>query len=387
MLTKRTRKSKKSNVRLAILSIMLLAIFGVAIATNAFDLERFRECPVILPQNGVITANGSSLRWNIEGDTLYLHGGTGVTLNTAGFRSPWEQHGEAIGTVVFTGPVVGESSLANLFANLPRLRTIQGLELLDVSNVEDMHGMFYSARHLAHLDVSNWNTANVRDMSFMFHGVISQTELDVSGWNTENVTNMRAMFQLTNISELDVSNWNTQNVEDMSWMFTNSTTTAKLDVGRWNTGNVTNMRNMFRGVARLEELDVSNWNVSNVRNMSGMFLATSMPKLNLSRWNTQNVENMEGIFEHSTRLNVLHLGAGFATPEGENGRWSLSTLFPGKGWRNVGSGTIEQPEGEFFLSSEELNNRYVNPATRTSEIWVQWWHFEMPDEWREAHRH
>ena len=86
------------------------------------------------------------------------------------------------------------TSLYKFFANLPKLKTITGLEYLNTEKVTNMSYMFYSCSSLTSLDVTHFNTAKVTNMNNMFYNCSSLTSLDVTYFNTANVTDMNKMF-------------------------------------------------------------------------------------------------------------------------------------------------------------------------------------------------
>ena len=191
---------------------------------------------------------------------------------------------------------------------------IDGLNLLDTSNVENMFCMFQACSNVKNLDVSNWDTSSVTNMKAMFNKCKDLSKLDVSNWNTSKVTNMSYMFQhCTELTELDVSRWNTSNVTDMNFMFCGKDSLnrvymkiKKLDVSKWDTGKVTNMNAMFALCSALENLDVSNWNTGKVANMEGMFSQCyKLTKLDVSKWDTSSVTNMQAVFQDCTNLTEL----------------------------------------------------------------------------------
>jgi len=107
----------------------------------------------------------------------------GVISASRGETSPWHAQREEIQTITIDGTVIGAASLSGLFAGLERLTAIEGLQYIDVSNVQNMSGMFRGASALESLDLSTWDTRHVRmnrarnavglDMSDMFAGTYS----------------------------------------------------------------------------------------------------------------------------------------------------------------------------------------------------------------------
>jgi surface protein len=85
-------------------------------------------------------------------------------------------------------------------------------ETLCVSNVINMHGMFYGETSF-NQNISNWDVSNVKDMGHMFYAAISFNQ-DISNWNTKNVKNFNHMFVYAKQFYQDLSNWDTSSVID-----------------------------------------------------------------------------------------------------------------------------------------------------------------------------
>ena len=75
------------------------------------------------------------------------------------------------------------------------LTEIDGLELLDTSDVVYMDGMFEGCEKLTTLDLSNFDTSSVTNMNFMFEDCSNLTTIYVSDkWNTNKVSKNSRMF-------------------------------------------------------------------------------------------------------------------------------------------------------------------------------------------------
>ena len=68
----------------------------------------------------------------------------------------------------------------------------QDISSWDVSDVEDMSGMFYAAFSFNH-DISGWNVSDVEDMNLMFYQAYSFDQ-DLSNWDVSDVNLMSAIF-------------------------------------------------------------------------------------------------------------------------------------------------------------------------------------------------
>lgn len=185
-------------------------------------------------------------------------------------------------------------------ANVPRNVTIEGLENLNTSNVEDMALMFTGAfNNVENINIANWDVSNVKDMFGMFAASMNFTRnLDLSKWNVSNVEDMTAMFlfSLNTLPKFDISAWNVSKVKYMMGTFALTLNNLKeFDISKWNVSNVREEALMFAGsLNQIEKFDISKWNQSKAKLMTGMFLGSlnKIDSFDISKWNTSNVEDM-----------------------------------------------------------------------------------------------
>lgn len=223
------------------------------------------------------------------------------------------------------------------------LTTIEHLDYLNTSEVDDMRLMFSSCASLETLDLSSFNTEKVKymyamfdgaknlrsiklpkgfigssvtDLNATFKGCESLTELDLSGSNSENVKDMKAMFYgCRALSKLDLTDFKTGQVTTMENMFCICSTLETLDVSSFNTENVTTMLGMFNNCSSLRSLDLSSFNTRKVAYMQNMFQGcTNLESIDLSSFDTENMKSMIGMFFSCTKLETLDLSS-FATPK------------------------------------------------------------------------
>ena len=288
------------------------------------------------------------------------------------WRTPAERR--EIKTVVFDESFkdVRPTDCGTWFWSFEALTTIEHLDYLNTSDVEDMHSMFSNCTSLETLDLSSFNTKKVKYMYTMFNGATnlrsiklpkgfiassvtdldatfkgceSLTELDLSGSNSENVKDMKEMFcgckalsklvltdfkteQVTTMKNmfficstletLDVSSFNTENVTTMQGMFNNCSSLRSLDLPGFNTANVTEMSSMFKKCSSLRSLDLSSFDTRKVTDMQSMFEGcTNLESIDLSSFDTENMISMTGMFFSCTKLETLDLSS-FATPKMES---------------------------------------------------------------------
>lgn len=91
----------------------------------------------------------------------------------------------------------------------------------DVSNVEDMEGLFSFCYATTFGDLSKWDVSKVENMSEMFYWCRHLKEIDISNWNTEKLTNASRMFEFcTDITSIgDLSDWNIDKLYNANEMF------------------------------------------------------------------------------------------------------------------------------------------------------------------------
>ena len=332
--------------------------------------------------------------WYIT-QTGILHIGAGE-LGPAS-DNPWNaQHysGVAgINSIVFDGQVKANQDSNSLFSGMENVANIENLDYLDTSEVENAIYMFEDVSSLTSLDLSNFNTSKINDMSAMFTGMSSLEELNLSSFDTSNVTSMEKMFNsCISLKSLDLSTFNTSKVTNMSGMFNVMNQLEDLNLGSLDTSNVTSMDDMFAGCTLLKNLDLSTFNTSKVTNMSRMFEFTNLlTDLDVSSFDTSNVTSMDDMFYDCTNLKNLDLSS-FNTSKVTNmsgmfGQMKLKKLFLGADtkldssvdlsnndpdtfsgkWQNIGTGTVDEPNGEWTGTSEQLIAR---TGTGTADTYV-----------------
>ena len=257
-----------------------------------------------------------------------------------------------------------------MFANLTKLEQLN-VSKFNTNNVASMAGIFEGVSNLTNLDISNFNTDKVTDMALMFAGMTKLEQLDVSNFNTNNTASMAGMFEgVSNLTNLDISNFNTDKVTDMALMFAGMTKLEQLDVSNFNTNNTVRMPGMFEGVSNLTNLDISNFNTDKVTDMARMFAGmTKLEQLNLSNFSTNGVSITTGMFEGASNLKNLKLGLTSQLNTDMNlANVPVTDGYTGK-WRNVGSGTVDNPAGEHIWTSSEFMANFDAPTMADTYVW------------------
>ncbi|MDF7639791.1 BspA family leucine-rich repeat surface protein [Lactobacillus sp. ESL0791] len=242
------------------------------------------------------------------------------------------------------------SNSGGVFSGFRSLTDLTGLEKLNVSQVDNMAGLFSGDSSLTKLDLSTWDTSGIaqedRDnfppnsenrvenaylhysMSNMFSGDSALTTLILGpGWDTSKVYSMHNMFSDdTNLKTISGSaHWDMGHVAHAEGMFMDTyhltnTSLTNIGVSDWNTSNFKNMDAMFFGLSSslstapeahddpVTTLDLSNWDTSQVTDMASMFYsAKNLATINLSTWNTSQVTNMSQMFSYASGLTSLDL--------------------------------------------------------------------------------
>ena len=155
------------------------------------------------------------------------------------------------------------------FYSLKSLKSIEGFEYLNTSQVTKMWGMFEGCESLTSLDLSSFDTSKVTDMGSMFSGCKSLTTLDFSSFDTSMVRFMGIMFhKCSSLTALDLSNFDTSKVKKMDSMFSWCSALTALDLSRFDTSKVTDMSGMFSWCSALTTIYCnSSWSYDNSGDM------------------------------------------------------------------------------------------------------------------------
>jgi len=261
------------------------------------------------------------------------------------------------------GKIYFNTDSTEVFANFTNVVNIEGMELLDTSNVTIMDGMFYNCQKLRQINLSNFNTKNVTSMNKMFSGCSSLKKIDLSTFNTNKVKNMGEMFKgCSNLASLNLSNFRTNKVISMANMFSGCSNLASLDLSNFNTSEVTTMAYMFKDCTNLNNLNLSSFNTSKVTNMKSMFFnCNSLTSLDLSNFNTSEVTTMAYMFKDCTNIIKLNLD-NFNTKKSNNlrnmfnGMIRLEEITLGENFSFLGDGTtncsLPKPDKNYISDAD-----------------------------------
>ncbi len=177
------------------------------------------------------------------------------------------------------------------------LMLVSASDVPDMSTVEDMRFMFYSAQ-LADPDTTLWDVSSVVDMSNMF-ALTHNANPNTSDWNVSNVIRMFRMFRASRSANPDVSDWIVSSVENFSGMF-DASRVAQPNTTQWDVSAAKEMKRMFAS-SELADPDTSNWVTSAVEDMSFMFASSRVANPNTLNWDVSSVENFEFMFDQASK--------------------------------------------------------------------------------------
>ena len=107
-------------------------------------------------------------------------------------------------------------SMDGAFYDCKNIKFKEGIQPPDLSQVTNMHEMFYGCTSFNQSFINDWDVSKVTNMNSMFNGCRSfNQELR---WNVSNVTDMGAMFQSCNNFNKPLK-WNVSKVTNMERMF------------------------------------------------------------------------------------------------------------------------------------------------------------------------
>ena len=147
------------------------------------------ELPFYFTDNGVTIKARS---WVTVGTTANLNGETYTAVDLASLKE-WINTGQDFSKVVTT--LVNDttdSQFAAIF-NVSGVGfvPIKGIESWDVSNFNDVQGIFYSSMPVES-DLRNWDTSNFTNISAGF--VLDTINPNINDWDVSNVTEMGMLF-------------------------------------------------------------------------------------------------------------------------------------------------------------------------------------------------
>ena len=101
------------------------------------------------------------------------------------------------------------------FSRCKKLKKIIGIENLDVSKLKNTNSMFYMCENLVELDLTNWNPKLLQKTRYMFYGCSNLKIIkNIENWQLPNIKNVSYMFCNCTKLDVDLSNWDLTNIKD-----------------------------------------------------------------------------------------------------------------------------------------------------------------------------
>jgi len=162
------------------------------------------------PKPFYVADNGVTIKardWVTVGTTADLNGVTYTAVDLPSLKE-WINDGKDLSKVVTTKVEVEFSGSAALFFR----SEIKGIEGWDVSNWNDMNGLFYGVIGV-NVDLSGWDVSKVKDMALIMN--LGDVNININNWDVSNATSMSGMFfgNTDNYIEgMDLSGWDVSKV-------------------------------------------------------------------------------------------------------------------------------------------------------------------------------
>lgn len=299
----------------------------------------------------IASGTNGSVTWRIDSaGVLHLSGGSFEYLPAA--FSPWANDKDStipaniggnyaadITAISIEGEITTTAKTTQysfLFAGLPNVTTITGLDKLNMAGATTSMSMFQNDTSLTSLDFGNNDFSSITgsrsmfqgdtsltsvqmpnadfgaDKSFqqMFSGCTALTSLDMSNWNVSQVTTTLQMFyQCSALTTVTTTGWQDGQVTDMTQMFDGDKALTTVTTADWQLGNVTTLARAFAACSSLTTLETGQWNTASVKNFNSLFLGDSkLATVDVANWDTSQATNIGYLFYNCTVINGLSVG-------------------------------------------------------------------------------
>ena len=178
-----------------------------------WDLSKAQSLKGMFSYDSALTSIGNPGNWNVSDQCHDLSGLFMDSLNLLPSSldlSSWDVSGVNDMSAMFrncfsleylqisgwdTGELISASSMfeCNQSNKTSKLKTITGIEGLDVSKVQDLSRAFYGNRYL-NGDLSGWNTASLKDISYMLSGAWRFDINKLESWDISQLEDMSEAF-------------------------------------------------------------------------------------------------------------------------------------------------------------------------------------------------
>ena len=234
------------------------------------------------------------------------------------------------------------TSLEGTFKNTPKLKTIVGLENLNLDNLDSLAETFMATSFENWQQIRDWNVGSVTTSKSLFKGN-NLEGLDVSSWNMKNCINFESMFEGT-YADINISNWTVKG--NLSKMFKDCNVIIGIET--LDLSNVDNLDNFMNG-CKNTTIDLSNCNLKDSTSINDMFA-------NMVELNSINLNNV------SDKHIILIVNTLTERPRGIIYTQTIKHTYPKvKGWK------YESNEDFCFLRYSFKNKEYVEVEPEETE--------------------
>lgn len=331
------------------------ANYTITYNAGTMTVEQSVAKPIICSHSWTDTADFMQYKTTITGITFMnegevpespTHGPWDVSAAKDGSVTAWMEGTEVYIVGNGTGMVIMPENSSSWFGSMSKLTAINGMDILDTSNVTNMDNMFDSCSSLTSVDLSGLDLGKVTQMRNMFAICTSLQRVDMHDLNTANLQLFSNVFaRCESLTSVNMSGMDTHNVTDINSMFSRCLALKQFNVGtlgltNFDTSKVTNMSSLFYGCSNLESIDLTGFDTSSLENMSGMFnecskltsvvwgdnfdtskttnmgqlfaSCSSLETVDVSKLNTSNATNISQMFMNDIKLKAVDL-SGFDT--------------------------------------------------------------------------
>lgn len=270
--------------------------------------------------------------------TLHIEPGQIATSST---QSPIRQNIK-VSSIIIDDPA--HTSFLNnnasyAFSWYPYVRSITGLERMDMSHVTIFRSMFEGVNLNTSVDISSWDMSSATDLSSMFKSAsvnrfvgyktmrlssrsidltsmfdgayvtASNEDIDVSGLSISpqtTITSMDNMFKDINRGSIATQkiiiggDFARKGAQSNAGMFYGANFADIEGLDKLNMSRSKSTARMFGTAILNNPIDLSSWDMSSVEDTSYMFYGfPSVNDLDLSSWNMSAVKNASGMFQYS----------------------------------------------------------------------------------------
>lgn len=233
----------------AVLALALTFVSaGTAEAASTKAKGTFGTCSWTLSTNGTLTIGPKS-----GAETGKLKEANTNSKDS----SPWYKYRTSIKKCVFEEGVDGGTSIAYMFYGCKNMKSIEGMDNVDASDVYRAGYAFYECKKLKSIDFSTWD-CSVEYLNWTFAYCTSLKTLDLSTWSTKNATRFdHTFYGCKKLEYVDVSTWKTTKVFDFGGMFNGCKKLRYLDISSWSMKKAKYVGRMFKGCTSLRTVKVS----------------------------------------------------------------------------------------------------------------------------------